>query len=767
MDFEMKNTYYLFLALSLFFPLLAKSQSTPQDLVFKIAVSVSSAPAAVHLSWNKQVGVSSYKVMRKTRNEKTFTTIADNLPLNDTFFTDLNVVNGSAFEYSVQSSINNNITGYVYAGINLEAVHQAGEVLVVIDETYKNTAAAEIETFKLDLIKEGWKVSTAYVARSLPVSQVKQIILNRYQANQSNFKGVILLGHVAVPYSGNIAPDAHSDHYGAWPADMYYSDMSTSNSMWTDVSTNIVTASDARNHNIVGDGKFDMSSHGSACDMKIFVGRVDVYNMGYISNDDTYLFKQYLAKNHSYRSGEKKFRQEGVVDDHFGFKNGEAFAQNGWRNLSSLVGPTHVSAGDYMTSMKSNSYIWSYGCGGGWTTGATGIGTTNDFKSSQIEGVFTMLYGSYFGDWDSKNNFLRAPLASPSSTLVSVWGGRPNWFFHTMAMGEPIGYSYLNSIDNQNTYLPRGFFADQVHQALLGDPSLKMYMMDAPRYLSALPINNGSQVHLNWAPSNDPDVLGYYVYRANTLDEEFQLLTPNYISEADFIDYQSNAANGMINAFYMVKAVRLEHSTTGTFYNLSPAAIVDRFSMAVPLPVNLLQFNGLTHSNLSNELWWEVSDETKLAGYQIQVSEDQDEFIDLMYIKYTPSNVTRQTYHFIDEHPKAESYYRLKMIDLDGKINYSDIVYLRHALPEKEISFFPNPCTERFTLSYPSENTTTLQIQIFSLNGQMMKSVQKEIQIGENRCQFDEIKSWPSGIYFVRVSDETIGNPQLFKILKN
>jgi len=335
-----------------------------------------------------------------------------------------------------------------------------------------------------------------------------------------------------------------------------------------------------------------------------------------------------------------------------------------------------------------------------------------------------------------------------------------------MAMGEPIGYSYLNSIDNQNTYLPRGFFADQVHQALLGDPSLKMYMMDAPSYLSALPINNGTQVHLNWAPSNDPDVLGYYVYRANTLDDEFQLLTPNYITEADFIDYQSNAINGMINSLYMVKAVRLEHSTTGTFYNLSPAAIVDRFSMATPLPVNLLQFNGLTHSNQSNELWWEVSDESQLAGYQIQVSEDQNEFTDLMYIKYTPTNATRQTYHYNDEHPKSESYYRLKMIDLDGKFTYSDIVYLHHTLPEKEITIFPNPCAESFTLSYPSNITSTLQIQIFGINGQILKNEQKEIQIGDNLCQFTDMNSWPSGMYYVRVTDESQGSPQIFKLIK-
>ena len=32
--------------------------------------------------------------------------------------------------------------------------------------------------------------------------------------------------------------------------------------------------------------------------------------------------------------------------------------------------------------------------------------------------VFTMLSGSYYGDWDSLNNFLRAGLATPTYTLA-------------------------------------------------------------------------------------------------------------------------------------------------------------------------------------------------------------------------------------------------------------------------------------------------------------------------------------------------------------
>ena len=52
-----------------------------------------------------------------------------------------------------------------------------------------------------------------------------------------------------------------------------------------------------------------------------------------------------------------------------------------------------------------------------------------------------MFFGSYFGDWDSPNNFLRAPLATPTYTLTSAWAGRPYWMFHHMALGETIGFS--------------------------------------------------------------------------------------------------------------------------------------------------------------------------------------------------------------------------------------------------------------------------------------------------------------------------------------
>ena len=97
-------------------------------------------------------------------------------------------------------------------------------------------------------------------------------------------------------------------------------------------------------------------------------------------------------------------------------------------------GAENIDDLDYFTSMRSNSFLWSYGCGSGTHMSSAGIGTTADFANDSLLTVFTMLFGSQFGDWDNDNNFLKAPLAS-GLTLSNVWAGNPPWQFHQMADG--------------------------------------------------------------------------------------------------------------------------------------------------------------------------------------------------------------------------------------------------------------------------------------------------------------------------------------------
>ena len=88
------------------------------------------------------------------------------------------------------------------------------------------------------------------------------------------------MGNIPVPYSGDIAPDEHPNHTGAWPADVYYGDM---DGTWTDQSANYQQtvnsdpADRARLSNTPGDGKFDQTTPPSAVELQ--VGRVDLAGM--------------------------------------------------------------------------------------------------------------------------------------------------------------------------------------------------------------------------------------------------------------------------------------------------------------------------------------------------------------------------------------------------------------------------------------------------------------------------------------------------------
>ncbi len=544
---------------------------TSADVTFQISTVTTISPPSIKLTWHKVLNVNTYSVHRKLRHETVWTSLAANLPVTDTFYTDNTVSPGVGYEYRV-SSPGLTATGFIYASLDLPADHHLGKIIVLVDSNYVVPLANEIKTFERDLISEGWTVARLNAGRTQSVNSIKQAISTIYNTAPNWVKGIAVIGHVPVPYSGSLNPDGHPDHSGAWPADLFYCD--TLSSYWTDVSVNNVAATRPENVNIPGDGKFDQTTIAQPL---MFIGRVDVYDMPIFSSNDTLLMQRYLAKDHEYRTAAKSYRMRALIDDNFGYFSGEAFAQNGYRNYSALLSPDSVVNGDYFTDMKTGSYLWSYGCGGGWYQGAGGVGNTNNFQSDTVQSVFTLLFGSYFGDWDNQNNFLKAPLASPAPTLVNFWAGRPNIFMHHMGLGEPIGNTFYETVKNVNVYSPTGYGYKFVHQALLGDPTLKMYPYKGPFGLVSNTINGGSVTTLTWLDSPDPQVLGYYVYRCQSLTDSFKCLNANYLTGTSFND--STAPQG--KNIYMVRAVKLQHTNTGTFYNLSPG-IMDSVTIQTP-----------------------------------------------------------------------------------------------------------------------------------------------------------------------------------------
>ncbi|HFA51813.1 MAG TPA: T9SS type A sorting domain-containing protein [Bacteroidetes bacterium] len=449
--------------------------------------------------------------------------------------------------------------GYILAGKDLPATEYRGSVLLLVDDVYTAPLASEIRQLERDMTADGWRVIRREAKRSDAVEAVRDKVRSADML-YPDLKMVYLLGHIPVPYSGNIYPDGHSEnHWGAWPADVYYGD---TDGIWTDNLVANISAQFPETHNVPGDGKFDQS--GIPSEVELAVGRVDLTNMPAFGLDDVELTRRYLQKAHLFKTGQRTAKRRALVDDNLNVVLG-APAASGWRNFAPMFTADSVSALDYFSTMKNESYLWSYGAGGGTHHSADGIGTTEDFANETLKNIFTMMLGSQFGDWDNEDNFLRAPLASPSWTLTNCWAGNPPYTFHKMAMGEPIGYGLLATQNaTENDYYPGPAL---VHTSLMGDPTLRLHYAKMPNSFE-LETTNVS-IELDWDAPENGNTEGYYIYRRDTLSDEFVRLNNDPVFETHYSDMLPPDGTHT----YMVRSIVLEHSGSGTYHNLSLGTI--------------------------------------------------------------------------------------------------------------------------------------------------------------------------------------------------
>ena len=588
--------------LALFTSGFALAQS-PRDTVVEVSAVVQESPPEIALSWLPNAHpLANHKVYRHLKGESLWIPIAT-LSGAETGFTDTGVLPGINYEYYVSRTTTIPgqpiAGGYLSAGIRLREVERRGKVILLVDDTMSSPLANELSRFTSDLVGDGWIVLREDVPRSGSVTAVKAVIRGLYDLDPVNTRAVILFGHVPVPYSGDRNPDGHPDHRGAWPADVYYGEV---NGSWTDSFVNNPNPARAENKNIPGDGKFDQSVIPNEIELE--VGRIDLANMNGVSNGlgETELLRQYLNRNHDFRHAQGSFAsvtRRGLIDDEFGYTSGEAFAATGWRNFTSFFGsaPGSIVEADWFSTLQTENYLCAYACGGGAFTGGGGIGLSSEFAARKSLAVFNILLGSYFGDWDNPDNLLRAPLAGRSDSLglVSLWGGRPHWYIHHMAMGETVGYG-ARLTQNNTGVLTNGYISNTfprgVHIGLMGDPTLRLHSV--PPVTDLVADANSTTLTLRWTASSDSNVEGYAIYRATSSNGPFIHVDSTPIVDTEFTDITALAG---VRYTYMVQAIKLETSAGGTYLNNSQGAFASGRVGALPFPEINISGNGQQISN--------------------------------------------------------------------------------------------------------------------------------------------------------------------------
>lgn len=540
------------------------------DHAVALSATIQRDPAAIRLRWPASADATRYTIFRKLVSAASWES-GTLLEPSQTEYTDTTAGLATAYEYSVVKSAQGYAAhGFIAAGIDLPLVEARGKIVLIVEKSVADGLPAELALLEQDLAGDGWVVLHHEVAASDSVQRVKELIVQDFDADSSHVKSVFLLGHVPVPYSGNFSPDGHSEHLGAWPADAFYGDM---DGAWTDVVVNSVTAADARNWNVPGDGKFDQSAIPS--DIELEVGRVDLARLPSFAQTEMELLRRYLEKDHRFRHGLLAVESAGLIDDGFGLAGGEAFAAGAWGNFASLIGPGRVTAEPWFPTLSEQTRLWAFADGSGTYSSVGANIDMQAFATSNSGAVFAAMFGSYFGDWDHPDALLRGPLAAAGSGLACVWAGRPFWYLHHMGLGRTIGYSTVVTQNNADLY-PPNLNGRGVHIALMGDPSLRMKYPGPPSAFRA--VRQGKhRADLSWtAPAGGAD--GYHVYRAGNFRGPFLRLNSALVLDASYTDSGSVA-----DAVYMVRAIRRVEGNGGTYFDASQGAFSDLDPPAVTL----------------------------------------------------------------------------------------------------------------------------------------------------------------------------------------
>jgi hypothetical protein len=170
------------------------------------------------------------------------------------------------------------------------------------------------------------------------------------------------------------------------------------------------------------------------------------------------------------------------------------------------------------------------------------------------------------------------------------------------------------------------------------------------------------------------------------------------------------------------------------------------------LPIKLQNYNALLQNNNNVKLQWNSSFESNSYKYVVQKSTDGKNYISIGDVEASGNSTNSIAYSFQDKQSlNGAAYYRLQMIDIDGSISYSKIVYISNKKGTgSTLSVFPNPFRSDIQLvGVTTGDINKKTIRVYAASGKEMNySV-----TGANAITIDP--SAPRGVYILRVKEQT------------
>jgi len=318
-----------------------------------------------------------------------------------------------------------------------------------------------------------------------------------------------------------------------------------------------------------------------------------------------------------------------------------------------------------------------------------------------------------------------------------------------LAQNPADRFSYISS--NGAFAMPRDWHVETVGGASLTSPvNIRFYyppnelksMLD-----SSIAIANAQNLAVptaadivwfkkdNFDPSTDIDPLGSNLQNG----ANYQTLTPVVAPDANGVASTESSSIG--NSSNYIQFDGLTDFSGGSGYVL----------VTPPLPVELSAFT-VTEKDCKATIEWKSESEVNFSHYELQWSPNASSYSTFATIK-GKGFFNSKVYQHNFEDLKNENYFRLKMVDLDGTFEYSNVAFLKASCFQSRALVFPNPILkDGYKLLNVRVNSPikALKLEVYDAVGKLVDVHQMD---GVDNTQSLEINisDYEVGIYFIRI----------------
>ena len=238
-----------------------------------------------------------------------------------------------------------------------------------------------------------------------------------------------------------------------------------------------------------------------------------------------------------------------------------------------------------------------------------------------------------------------------------------------------------------------------------------------------------------------------------------------YDSNGNQLNY-FNAVTGLRGVYqlgngnYMVTSgsgVYILDGTSGNLISTPISGVSGRFISGFDpdiLPVELASFSAKT-SVVGVTLNWQTSSEINNSGFDIERSQDNNNFEVIGFVTGFGTTSGTHNYSFVDNNVTIGTYYyRLKQIDFDGSFKHSGTVEVDFTSPSEFnlLQNYPNPFNPTTTLQFTLPFDASVMLNVYNLVGEKVTEViNEELTAGLHKIKFNG-ENLSSGLYLYKIS---------------